>query len=476
MKKTKIVATLGPATYGVENITRLYKEGVNVIRFNFSHADYENVAKQVAIIKDLNEKKKTNLSLLLDTKWPEIRTGDLEEKNEYKVGDIFNIHSNETKVNGKDLYCDYKSLSLDVEEWKIIVIDSGLFDVEVIENHADYVTVRALNDATIGSRRHVNLPGIKLRLPGITEQDKKDILFAVEQKMDFIAPSFIRSAENVEEIRALLVSNDAGHIKIISKIENQEWIDNLEEIIKTSDGVMVARWDLWIEVPIKKLPIYQKQMIELSRQYGKQVIVATHFLETMIDNPFPTRAESSDTFNVVLQKPDTLMLSGETAMWDHPFKAVTMMKSIMQEAEEVCDSNYESYSDEWLSKRDIEKKVMIKNAIRCGEGLGVRAIVLLTKTGKLARLASLYRPKMDIFAFTGSRKAVGFMNILFWVRPRYLDSWESGNYALNLENAISDLLKDKKITPKDTIITVNDIQRDGKEFPVMSIVSVEDII
>ncbi len=476
MNKTKIVATLGPATYGPENITRLYQEWVNIIRFNFSHAQHAHSEEQMNIIKDLNAQWITNLSILLDTKGPEIRTGNLEEKIHYNIWDEFNIYTDEKNMSENDLFCDYASLALDVTVGQIIAIDSGLFDVRVTKIHKDYITVQALNSAEIGSKRHVNLPGIRLRLPGITEQDKKDILFAIEQQVHFIAPSFIRNASNVQEIIDLLDEHDARGIKIISKIENQEWVENLEEIIKISDGVMVARGDLWIEVPISQLPIYQKQMIELSRKYGKQVIVATHFLETMIENPFPTRAESNDVFNVAMQKPDTLMLSGETAMWEHPFKSVAMMQTISKEAESMMTANYENYSDEGLSDRDIEKKVIIKNAIRCGEALWVRAIVLLTKTGKLARLASLYRPTMDIFAFTGSQRSVGIMNIYFGVRPKILPAWSQDDYSANLEWAIADLLQDKQITSDDTIITINDTQKNGKEFPVMSIIRVGDFV
>lgn len=243
MKKTKIIATVGPVTESEEQLIALYKAGVNIIRFNFSHANYDVARAIMGRIRKLNSEGKTNLSALLDTKGPEIRTGDLASKVQFEKGDKIKIYTDISKFqdDGASLFCDYPYLVEDVDIGQIIKIDSGLFNVEVIQKAADYVLVLAKDSCLIGSRRHVNLPGVRLRLPGITDQDKNDVLFAVEEGYDFIAMSFVRSRSNVEELRSLLFSRNASHIKIISKLENEEGIENLDEIIEVSDGVMVAR-------------------------------------------------------------------------------------------------------------------------------------------------------------------------------------------------------------------------------------------
>lgn len=351
-------------------------------------------------------------------------------------------------------------------------IDSGLFDVEVIEKTSDYINVVALNSCLIGSRRHVNLPGVKLRLPGITDQDKKDVLFSIEEGYDFIAMSFVRNRSNVEELRTLLAEHDASHIKIISKIENQEGIENLDEVIVASDGVMVARGDLGIEVPIEKLPVYQRDIVTKSMAQGKFVIVATHLLETMIENPFPTRAEVSDIFNCVRQKTDCTMLSGETTIGKYPIKAVEMMTAVINEAEASMTYEHTDFCEDGLSTRDIEKKHLIRNALTTSESLDVRAVLIFTKSGRLARFAAAFRPNKEVYAFTMKECSLRYMNALFGIRPMLLPNWNE-NLGENLDNAIA-LLKERKILSKgDRIVAVNDIQKEGKEIPVMEIITIE---
>lgn len=264
---------------------------------------------------------------------------------------------------GNNLSCDYPYLAEDVEIDGIIEIDSGLFHVRVLAKGKDFVEVQAENDATIGSRRHVNLPGVRIRLPGITDKDKEDILFGIKNNYHFIAASFIRTADNVREIREFLDKNGGTEIRIISKIENAEGIENLEAIVKVSDGVMVARGDLGIEVPIEKVPKYQKKIVDLCRQSGKFVIVATHMLESMIEHPFPTRAEVSDIFRAVLHGADATMLSGETTTGKYPIESVEMMVNVIKEAEEELEHKHHEYSNEGLNQRDIEKKALICSAL-----------------------------------------------------------------------------------------------------------------
>ena len=265
--------------------------------------------------------------------------------------------------------CDYPYLVEDLQIGDIIKIDSGLFDVLVKEKKQDHLVVEALHSISIKQRRHVNLPGVKLRLPGLIDQDKKDTLFAIEHNFDYIAMSFVRSKENIQELRDLLSAHQASHIQIISKIENQEALDNLEEIVTHSDGVMVARGDLGVEVPIETLPVHQRNIVKLCRSYGKYVIVATHLLETMIENPFPTRAEVSDVFNALVQKADAIMLSGETTIGKYPIEAVDMMKKVALEAESVLEYKHEDYTGVGLTERDEEKKSLIQSSIRIADRL-----------------------------------------------------------------------------------------------------------
>jgi len=476
MKRTKIIATVWPATNSKKKLKQLYRAWVNIIRFNFSHANYEESWRIADIVKELNSSGETNLSLLLDTKWPEIRTGDLKEKILFRQWDVFKIYTNESSVDDWNLFCDYKYLSEDIADNWVIVIDSWLLSVKVLNKFDGHVEVEALNSAEIGSRRHINLPWVKLRMPWVTSKDKKDITWWIENNFSFIAASFIRNASNVEEVRTLLQESNASHIQIISKVENQESIDNLDEIIESSDGIMVARWDLWIEVPIEKLAVYQQEMVSKCKKNGKFVIVATHLLETMIDNPFPTRAESSDVFNAVMQKPDCLMLSWETAIWAFPIETVEMMTSLIQEAEKNVEYLHESYINKNLCQRDLEKKLLIKSWIFIWEELKSTALIILTKTGKLARLAASFRPQITTYAFTPFESTVSLCNAYFWIKSIFLGKWNPENYNKTLERCIKTLVKKGLLTTNDKIIAINDIQKKKVEIPVMEIIDVWDFV
>lgn len=461
MKKTKIIATVGPVTESEEQLVALYEAGVNIIRFNFSHANYDVARAIMGRIRKLNSEGKTNLSALLDTKGPEIRTGDLDTKVQFEKGDTIKIYTDISKFqdDGASLFCDYPYLMEDVEVGQIIKIDSGLFNVEVAEKAEDYVLVIAKDSCLIGSRRHVNLPGVRLRLPGITEQDKNDVLFAINEGYDFIAMSFVRSRANVEELRSLLFSRNANHIKIVSKLENEEGIENLDEIIEASDGVMVARGDLGIEVPIEKLPVYQQEIVEKSLVQGKFVIVATHLLETMIENPFPTRAEVSDIFNSVRQRADCTMLSGETTIGKYAIESVQMMTAVIKEAEANMSYEHRDFSDAGLCDRDVEKKHLIRSALVMSETLDVRAVLIFTKSGRLARLAAAFRPNQSIYAFTAKEGSVRYMNALFGIDPIFLPNW-SENLGANLDSAVALLKKRNILSSGDRVVAVNDIQRE----------------
>lgn len=321
----------------------------------------------------------------------------------------------------------------------------------MLSKASDHVRVRALNSALIGSRRHINLPGVRIRLPGLPEKDKEDILFGIKNNFHFIAASFIRSAENVAEIRAFLDANGGSDIRIISKIENQEGIDNLESIVSASDGIMVARGDLGIEVPIQKVPKYQKRIIDLCRQSGKFVIVATHMLESMIEFPFPTRAEVSDIFRAVLQGTDATMLSGETTTGKYPLESVEMMRNVIIEAEQELEHKHHDFSDAGLTPRDIEKKLLIRSALQIAEDLDITTVILFTKSGRLARLAAAYRPNIRILAFTGSPHSHGAMHILFGIESHILPVWS--DHQSNLAAALQILARKDSVGNRVIAIT-----------------------
>jgi len=456
-------------------IFKLYQAWVNVLRFNFSHADYDNAAKVWQIVKQFNKENKTKLWLMLDTKWPEIRTGDYNGTKTYTKWDIFNIYVDKSKVSDdtQDQFCDYPFLLEDIEVWGIVKIESGLFDVVVKEKKSDYVVVEALHSIEIKQRRHINLPGIRLKLPGLMEQDKKDVLFAIENWFDYIAMSFVRNKENILECRNFLEQHNAHNIHIISKIENQEAIDNYEEIVEYSDGVMVARGDLGIEVPIENLPIYQQQIIETCRKKWKYVIVATHMLESMIENPFPTRAEVSDIFNAITQKTDAIMLSGETTIGKYPIQAVDMMKSIALKAESILDYTTQEFENTQFTESDNAKKVLIKSAIAIAEKLGINSIIVFTRTGRLAKIAAAYKSKIRIYAFTNQEKTFTNTTLLFGVKSRYI---EYADHTQALEWALQMMLKMWDIERNEKTIVITDIKKNNNENPILKIITIEDFL
>lgn len=472
VKKTKIIASVGPATWTEEKILALYKSGVNIIRINFSHADYENASRIVEIVQRLNTSGKTKLALLWDLKGPELRLGDYDGVKSYQKWDIFKIFIEKSALLGEiDQYCDYPYLVEDLNIGDIIRIESGIFDVVVKEKKSDHLIVEALNDITIKQRRHVNLPGIQIRLPGLIPQDIENIKFCIEQWFNYIAMSFVRNAAHVEELRALLnqygVDQDIG---IISKIENQEGLDNLEDIIQVSDGIMVARWDLGIEVEISMIPIWQKKIVDLCKSSGKLVIIATQLIESMMEIPFPTRAEVSDIFTAVVQKADAVMTSGETALGKYPIEAIQMMNKVILQAENNIQYHYKEYTNTSLTTKDLEKKSLIKSALEMANDLHINSIVLFTQSGRLARIASSYRPKPNIFAFTDNWNTFTKSALYFGVKSRFA---EYDYYKDGLEQALKSLLKTGDIQLQDNIIVLSDIKQGSSYCPSLEIVHVQ---
>ena len=330
---TNIVMSMGPSNNSESQLIRCYENGIRVLRFNFPHYTQETTKRDVAVAHTVEQKIWWKFQLLLDTEGPEIRTGVLETPITYIVWQIFNIYTDESKRDAQWLFCDYISLVDDVKIGWIVKIDAGLLEVEVLEKLSGYIVVKALNNFVVGSRRHLNLPGVRIKLPGLTERDKSNVLFAIQEKFDYVALSFTRKGDDVIELRNLLRANGWEQIKIIAKIENQEGVDNVNSIIDASDMIMVARGDLGTELPVEMIPIHQMNIVKECKIKNTPVIVATQMLESMISNPVPTRAEVSDIFYAVREGAEYVMLSWETAVGKYPLECIKVMNKVITEAE-----------------------------------------------------------------------------------------------------------------------------------------------
>lgn len=434
---TKIIATI-TEHYDEKKLIDINHAWVHVVRINFTHNSPALADPLIKRIHKLNKEKLTNLSILLDTKGPEIRTGVREEKMIVKKSQTISIFVDQAKVNPEsDLFCDYPEIISDVKEGQEIIIDSGLLTVVVKEKHKDHLVVKALSDATIGSRRHINLPGVKLSLPAMIDKDKEDILFGIKAWISFVAASFVRTAENVNEIREFLNKNWWEHIKIISKIENQEAIENLDWIVRLSDWVMVARGDLWIELPIHKLPTYQKDILDVCFKYGKPVIVATELLKSMVESPFPTRAEVSDVYNSVIMRTDAVMLSDETTIWKYPIKAVEYMKKIVKEAEKTTNNKHKDF--EILEKDELNflKKAVARHSLMLADEIKAKMVVVFSHSWNLAKYMSSFKPNVPVISFTTDEQVYRSLEINYgiWsekINKLWKHSTENQEIALNV--------------------------------------------
>ena len=407
LRKTNIIGTIGPASESEEMFTKLVEAGLNVARINFSHGGYEENAEKIATIKRVREKLNKPVALLLDTKGPEIRTGKLEsgdEKVTINEGQEFtfvhdDIIGNETKTT-----VSYKDLYKDVQPGARILVDDGAIEFEVVEINGQDIKCKALNTGRLGSRKTVNVPGLKLNLPALAQKDIDDITNGIKAGFDMIAASFVRRASDVQEIKDLLKANGGEHIKIISKIESQEGIDNFEEILAISDGIMVARGDMGVEIPMEQVPVVQKHFIKRCNQVGKPVVTATQMLESMTSNPRPTRAEVSDVANAVYDVTSCIMLSGECAMGKYPVECVEAMVKISKTIEHSV--NYWKRFNRKnidIDPEDLEKNIAYTTCISA-EKLNADAIVAYTHKGDSVRNIAGFGPECPILAITDSEQ------------------------------------------------------------------------
>ncbi|MFV9511195.1 pyruvate kinase [Tepidibacillus sp. LV47] len=416
MRKTKIVCTIGPASEEVEVLKELIHAGMNVARLNFSHGDYEEHGRRIKNIRQAAKETGKTVAILLDTKGPEIRTGILGVPEvELKQGETIILTTEEIVGDKNRVSVSYQGLPQDVHPGSKILIDDGLIGLEVEKIEGTEIYCKILNSGILKSKKGVNVPGVKINLPGITQKDADDIRYGIEQGIDIIAASFVRKAKDVLEIREILEEYNAD-ILIISKIENHEGVENIDEILQVSDGIMVARGDLGVEIPAEEVPLVQKMIIEKCNKAGKPVITATQMLDSMQRNPRPTRAEASDVANAIFDGTDAIMLSGETAAGKYPIESVATMARIALRTEEAL--NY----SEIFRKRSTLQQTNVTDAIsqavvNTAIDLNANAILTPTESGQTARLVSKYRPKVPIIAITPHEKVMKKLSLNWGVYP-----------------------------------------------------------
>lgn len=453
-RHTKIICTIGPASNNYEMIEQMAKAGMNIARINMSHGNLDTHAKVIKIIKSLNRKLNHPIAILMDLQGPEIRTGEVGSNLHLNVGEIFTFTViPDVKIEEKSVFVNYKDLIKDLKKGDKITVDNGLINLEVISKDMTLGTLRCkvLEGGQLGSRKHINLPGVRVNLPSITEKDKADILFAVENDIDFVALSFVRSAEDVRQAREI-INKANGHTQIIAKIENQEGIDHFDEILEEADGIMVARGDLGVEIAIEELPIAQREMVKKCIIKGKPVIVATHMLESMIQNPMPTRAEVTDVANAVYEQADAIMLSGETAVGKYPVKAIMILDKIARRIEKEKSLDFH-----------LERKVqsirenLAKSACILADNIQAPAIVVITRRGAFAKLVASFRPKKSIiYAFTNMSSTRRKLWLVRSIVPFLMEF--SKDPEKTIQKAFDKLRERNRVLPGDPIVILSDIE------------------
>lgn len=417
MRKTKIICTLGPATDDPEVLRGLMLAGMDVARVNMSHQDQDTHRRRIEMVKQIREELRLPVAVLIDTKGPEIRLGTFQTpKVELKAGSVYTLTTKETVGDQTTGYINYPDLPKDIYRGCHVLIDDGLIDMVVDQVTDTEIRCTVLNGGFVSAHKGINVPGVHLSMPFLSDRDRADIAFAVEMDADFIAASFVRCAEDALQIRRELEKHNDHHIRLISKIENAEGVDHLDEILKVSDGIMVARGDMGVEIPLEELPPIQKIMIKKGYNAGLQVITATQMLDSMVKNPRPTRAEVTDVANAIYDGTSAIMLSGETAVGAYPVATVKTMARIAERTER--DIDYKKR----FNARDVAEDTTVTNAIShatvtTAHDLGATAIVTVTKSGATARMISKFRPACPIICCTTSERTCRQMNLSWGVIP-----------------------------------------------------------
>ncbi len=451
-RKTKIICTIGPATSSLKMLRELAEAGMNIARLNMSHGDHASHLEVIRNIKNLNKTAANPVALLLDTQGPEIRTGEVKEHLTLNVGDVVEINAGggEDIESKSVIKVNYRDLIKDMKPGDRITVDNGLINLDVIEKSAFGLKCRVVDGGVLKSRRHINLPGIRVNLPAITAKDEADIVFGIKNEVDFIALSFVRSAADVEECKRI-IARHRGHAQVIAKIEDHYGAQNYREITAVSAGVMVARGDLGVEVPIEELPILQRRIVKECAMQGKRVIIATHLLESMIENPLPTRAETTDVANAAYEEADAVMLSGETTVGKYPVKAVQFLDKITRRSEM-------SGGIGWARTRPVTdpKAQLARAAVELAENIKAGAIIVITRRGVMADHVTSFHPIYPVvLAFTNMSNIRRKMMIHRGCLPFRIEF--SNDPEKTIRNAFQ-LVRSRNLLPEGTtVVVVSDI-------------------
>ena len=425
-KKTKILATLGPATASKEVLRKMMLAGADVFRINFSHADYDAVKERVEMIRELNEELGRNTGILADLQGPKLRVGVMEDGIEVAPGDRIAFKTGEKFVGNKDaVYMTYPEFPRDVKPGERVLLDDGKLIFRVVEtNGTDTVVAEVEQGGPLKSKKGVNLPNTNISLPALTSKDIEDAIFAISLQVDWLALSFVRHAQDIKDLQELITKHSEYKIPIISKIEKPEAITNIDEIVALSDGIMVARGDLGVEVPAEEVPLLQKQLVQKSKEARIPVVIATQMMETMMDSLTPTRAEVNDVGNSVMDGADAVMLSGETSVGQYPVEVVAKMASIIRAVENADTFCAQAKPSLIRTNRFVSKAVCHHAALLANE-VEAKTIMTLTNSGYTAFQVSSWRPKSFILAFTDNRRILGRLNLLWGVYAHYYDRYAS---------------------------------------------------
>ena len=454
MRKTKIICTLGPATKHPKMLRQLIENGADVFRFNMSHAEPDWVREAVPQIRDLAKKSGRPVGILLDTQGPAIRTGALKTELHLKKGDILEFTVRGAKSKEKySVDVNYDGLVKDVSVGDTILVDSGLIRLLVLEKGANRIRCKVLTPGILGSRRHINLPGVRVNLPPLTKKDIVDVTLGAELGVDFVALSFVREKEDLEELRRLLTKKKSKAL-VVAKIEDQSAVHSIEEIIKTADVILIARGDLGIEIPMEELPIIQRRIVKMCVRLGKPVVVATHLLESMIHNPLPTRAEITDVANAVFEQADAIMLSGETTIGSYPVDCVQVLNRVAVRIERSGGAGYAKSA----ILEDARQKT-VASAVVLANSLARAKLIVFTRHGRMARNVSNLRPEhAPIFAFTPSEEVRRQLSICWGVCPMRIEFTGDPNATIA---AAEECLRQQKLAmPGDHLVIITDLRAD----------------
>lgn len=417
MRKTKIICTLGPSTDKDEILERLIQEGMDIARLNFSHGTHEEQKKRLKKLRLFRERYGRPVAALLDTKGPEIRVCDFKEgKVSLKTGEQFILTGRELLGDEGVVSITYPALIEDIKAGDHILLDDGLIEMTVEKVQDQDIVCRVLNDGILSNHKGINVPGIHLSMPYLSQKDREDILFGIQEDVDYIAASFVRSAEDVLQIRQLLKEKGGEQINIVAKIENAEGVDKIDEIIEVSDAIMIARGDMGVEIPAEEVPVIQKMIIKKVYEAGKQVITATQMLDSMMKNPRPTRAETTDVANAIYDGTSAIMLSGETAAGYYPVESLKMMVRIANRTEQDIDYRKRFFHHERKANPDVTDAICHATCTTAHD-INARAIITVTKSGRSARMISRYRPGCDIIGCAITDKVYRQLNLSWGVTP-----------------------------------------------------------